>query len=186
MRDPLDAAFEAAPRAAFLPPRARHRAGHDGPIHIGRGQTSSQPRTVRAMLELLEVRAGQHVLDVGAGSGWTTALLAELVGPDGRVHGVELEPSLARWGAANLARGPWTRASIAPARPGVLGLPEHAPYDRVLVSAEADALPGALLAVLADDARMVVPVRGEMTLVVRSHGHEVVTTHGAYRFVPLR
>ena len=72
------AAFAAVPRAGFLPESARGRASYDGPIDIGHGQTNSQPRTVANMLALLEVRPGDRVLDVGSGSGWTTALLAHL------------------------------------------------------------------------------------------------------------
>src|SRR6478609_8802879 len=106
--DRVQQAFAAVPRAGFLPRGARSRAGHDGPILIGHGQTNSQPRTVADMLRLLDVQPGQRVLDVGSGSGWTTALLAHLTGPTGEVVGVELEPALARWGAANLAASPMT------------------------------------------------------------------------------
>lgn len=182
----VDAAFAAVPRAWFLPSAARRRAGFDGPIHIGRGQTNSQPRTVRDMLILLEPSPGQRILDVGSGSGWTTALLAELVGPGGEVRGVELEPDLAAWGAHNLARGSWPWASIATAQPGVVGDPGHGPYDRILLSADAREIPADLLASLADDGRLVLPVRGTMTLVVRAGGRDRVTEHGSYRFVPLR
>ncbi len=101
--DPVDAAFDATPRRDFLPRGVRHRAAYDGPLAIAAGQTSSQPRTVDAMLRLLDVRPGQRVLDVGAGSGWTTALLAHLVGPTGSVRGVELEPELVAFGGRNLA-----------------------------------------------------------------------------------
>ena len=123
--DVVDDAMQAVPRAGFLPGNARSRASFDGPIQIGHGQTSSQPRTVEAMLRLLDVRPGQHVLDVGAGSGWTTALLAELTGPSGSVLGVELVPELAEWGGANLAATSYDWASIRVAdagrarRPGV-------------------------------------------------------------------
>ncbi|KQY62609.1 MULTISPECIES: protein-L-isoaspartate O-methyltransferase family protein [unclassified Nocardioides] len=184
--EPVAAAFEAVPRAGFLPARARRRASYDGPIPIGEGQTNSQPRTVEAMLELLDVRRGQHVLDVGAGSGWTTALLAHLTGPTGRVRGVELVPSITAWGQRNLegAAKPW--ASIEPAEPGVLGLPRHAPYDCILVSAEPATLPDELVAQLADGGRMVIPVSGVMLLVVKRSDDVDVTRHGYYRFVPLK
>lgn len=138
--DAVAAAFAAQPRSGFLPHEQRAHAEHDGPLPIGHGQTSSQPRTVADMLRLLQVEAGQRVLDVGAGSGWTTALLAHLVGPGGRVLGVERVPALAAWGAANLAatQQPW--ASLQAAVPDVLGLPHEAPFERILVSAEAPEL----------------------------------------------
>lgn len=181
----MTAAFEAVPRADFLPPHQRRRASYDGPLDIGHGQTSSQPRTVADMLRLLEVPVGATVLDVGCGSGWTTALLAHLVGPTGSVRGVEIVPALARWGADNLARTrqPW--ATITTAERGVLGLPAHAPYDRILVSAEARTLPSELVEQLADGGRLVVPVAGRMVLVVRRGDERDVTEHGYYRFVPL-
>lgn len=184
--DAVQAAFAAVPRSEFLPEVDRWRADYDGPISIGHDQTNSQPRTVRDMLKLLDVRRGQRVLDVGAGSGWTTALLAHLTGPSGLVFGVELEPDLAKWGAENVrrARMPW--ASVAPAHPGLLGAPDHAPYDRILVSAEARSLPGTLVDQLGDRGRMVIPIAGVMTLVVRDGKELELTEHGYYRFVPLR
>lgn len=191
--DAVSRAFVAVPRAGFLPPEERWHASYDGPIPIGLGQTNSQPRTVADMLRLLDVHPGQRVLDVGAGSGWTTALLAHLTGPTGRVTGVELEPSLVAFGTANLAttHQPW--ATIHRAAPEVLGWPDGAPYDRILVSAEALSLPLTLVDQLVctpeHPGRMVVPVAGEMLLVVRAGPAEEdleVTRHGWYRFVPLR
>lgn len=184
--DAVDRAFEAVPRSGFLPRLARSRAGHDGPILIGHGQTNSQPRTVADMLRLLDVRQGQRVLDVGSGSGWTTALLAHLTGPEGSVVGVELEPDLARWGAANVEalRMPW--ASVREALPDVLGDPADGPWDRILVSAEAEELPRSLVDQLADRGRLVIPVAGSMTLVVRAGELVSTSQHGRYRFVPLR
>ena len=185
--DAVDDAFRALPRTGFLPPAQRRRAGFDGPLDIGHGQTSSQPRTVADMLRLLEVRPAQRVLDVGSGSGWTTALLAHLTGSRGEVVGVELEPDLVTFGAANLARTdqPWAR--IVAAEPGVLGVPGHAPYDRILVSAAARELPEALVEQLAPGGRMVIPVAGWMVLAVKDEQGRLETSrHGCYRFVPLR
>lgn len=182
--DAVEGAFAAQPRADFLPANARSQASYDGPVRIAAGQTNSQPRTVADMLRLLDVRPGQRVLDVGSGSGWTTALLAHLVGPTGEVLGVELVPELVTFGRANLAATDQPWASITPAAAGVLGLPDQAPYDRILVSAEPPELPAELVDQLADDGIMVIPVAGTM-LRVRNPGR-VVTKHGRYRFVPLR
>lgn len=182
--DAVTAAFEAFPRTGFLPRRERRRASFDGPLSIGHGQTNSQPRTVDAMLRLLRVEPGQRVLDVGSGSGWTTALLAHLTGSSGEVLGVEIEADLVRFGSDNLAatHQPW--ASIHQAEPGSLGLPDKAPYDRILVSAEPDELPQELVDQLADDGVLVIPVAGTMLRVTNPGA--VVTRHGRYRFVPLR
>lgn len=180
-------AMRAVSRRRFLRRAQRGSAGADAPLRIGSGQTCSQPRTVANMLRLLDVRAGQRILDVGAGSGWTTALLAHLVGREGAVIGVELESELARWGAANVAALDLPWASIRLAEPDTLGWPGGAPYDRVLVSANARELPQSLVAQLAVGGVMVVPVASQMWRVRRRHDGTVdITEHGAYRFVPLR
>jgi protein-L-isoaspartate(D-aspartate) O-methyltransferase len=187
--DAVSAALQRVPRFDFLPLRERRRARYDGPLPIGHGQTNSQPRTVADMLRLLAVEPGHRVLDVGSGSGWTTALLAELTGPQGLVVGVELEPDLVTFGAANLARRGVPQASIREATHGVLGWPPRAPYDRILVSAEADQLPQELVDQLAGPGRMVIPVAGAMILVQRAGDSAAdvgITEHGHYRFVPLR
>lgn len=181
------AAFVAVPREGFLVRRERRFAGSDRPLPIGHGQTNSQPTTVRNMLTLLDVQPGHRVLDVGSGSGWTTALLAELTGPTGQVYGVELVAELAAFGAANLAAltAPW--ASIRTAEGDVLGLPQHAPYDRILVSAEARELPPSLVDQLGLSGRMVAPVAGRLSVVDRQlDGRIDVRRVGHYAFVPLR
>ena len=183
--DEVAAAFAAVPRAGFLPGPARRRASYDGPISIGHGQTNSQPRTVEAMLRLLDVRPGCRVLDVGSGSGWTTALLAHLTGPTGSVLGVEIVPDLVAAGATGLRATGYRWAEIERADPDVLGRPGRAPFDRILVSAAATTLPEELVDQLVDGGRLVIPVAGTMLLVVRHGSDRVVTEHGSYRFVPL-
>jgi protein-L-isoaspartate(D-aspartate) O-methyltransferase len=182
----LRAVFRTVARADFLRPADRPRAGLDAPIAIGDGKTNSQPRTVYAMLELLDVQPGHRVLDVGSGSGWTTALLAALVGSTGSVLGVELDPDLVTFGSDNLAGYdvPW--ASIRQAPPDVLGAPGDAPFDRILVSADARSLPDPLLGQLAVGGILVIPVSGRMTRVEKvSRDNVKSTTHGLYSFVPL-
>ena len=181
----LDAAFARVRRADFLRPQQRGFAGEDAAVPIGYGQTNSQPSTVRQMLELLDVEPGQRVLDVGCGSGWTTALLGELVGSEGEVVGVEIVPELVTWGRENLASYPlpWTR--IEQAREDVLGLPESGPYDRALVSAEATRIPQDVLEQLVVGGVMVVPVRGRMAVVRRTAREPAVREEGWYSFVPL-
>ena len=170
--DAVSRAFLAVPRAGFLPPEERWHASYDGPIPIGLGQTNSQPRTVADMLRLLEVHPGQRVLDVGSGSGWTTALLAHLTGPTGRVigGGAGAVPGGVRDGEPR--HDPPALGDIDRAAPEVLGWPDGAPYDRILVSAEALSLPADARrpARLHPEhpGRMVVPVAGEMLLVVRA------------------
>jgi protein-L-isoaspartate(D-aspartate) O-methyltransferase len=182
----LDAAFAAAPRRAFLPGPQRRFARLDRPLPIGYGQTNSQPRTVRRMLGLLDLRPGHRVLDVGSGSGWTTALLADLVGPSGEVLGVEVLPALVERGRENLRPFGLIHARVEQAEPGVLGCPAQAPFDRVLVSAEAPELPAELVAQLDPvDAVLVVPVAGTLVELRREAGSTRLAEHGAYSFVPL-
>jgi protein-L-isoaspartate(D-aspartate) O-methyltransferase len=128
------------------------------------------------------VHDGQRALDGGAGSGWTTAILERL---GAGVTGVELVPQLVDVANANLAAH-GSRARVRQAAAHILGLPEDAPFDRILVSADLGRMPDALVAQLAEGGRMVVPVAGRMTVVdMRDRKPRVREDAGRYAFVPL-
>jgi protein-L-isoaspartate(D-aspartate) O-methyltransferase len=181
-RDAVDAVMAATPRANHLPRGQQQYADLDRALPIGYGQTNSQPTTVRAMLRALRVGPGMRVLDVGSGSGWTTVLLARLVGETGRVIGVERIDELVADGARAVAAADVPCASIRHARGNVLGVPEEAPFDRILVSAQAHDVPRQLVAQLGEGGLMVVPVEGQL-LRVDARGRE--EDLGCYAFVPL-
>ncbi|MGO1590786.1 MAG: protein-L-isoaspartate O-methyltransferase [Ancrocorticia sp.] len=208
-------AMAEVPRADFLPESVKHLAHYDGPLPIGESQTNSQPYTVAFMLTLLDVQPGLRILDVGSGSGWTTALLARLVGESGTVWGVERRAPLIERAREALAKhagfdhaGAGNRPSdaihpntvdhastvdhptsggahILEAASGTLGLPEEAPFDRILVSAAAPQIPDVLCNQLADEGIMVIPVATTMKRVMRRDGGVEISNHGAFRFVPL-
>ena len=187
MTSGLGAAFASAPRSEFLPPDQRRYAAVDAPLAIGHGSTNSQPSTVRYMLELLDAGPGQRALDVGSGSGWTSALLGELVGHTGSVIGVEVVPELVDMARGNLAdHRPWVRIELA--RGDQLGWPEDAPYDRILVSADGGRVPAELEAQLAPGGRMVLPAASDMMVVERAADGRLSRrrARGRFSFVPLR
>lgn len=186
MRARVRAAFAAVPRAGYLPDAVRHLADADRPVMIGWDATNSQPSTVARMLELLAVRPGDRVLDVGSGSGWTTALLAHLAGAGGTVIGIERVPELVEFGRDRLDDA-GVDARIEPATAGRLGLPASAPFDRILVSADFTRMPDELVDQLAEGGRLVAPVAGVMTVIdVREGRVRQRADAGLYSFVPLR
>ncbi len=183
----IKAAFAAIPREQFLPKGQRRHARDDRPLLIGNEQTNSQPTTVRNMLALLDPQPGHRVLDVGSGSGWTSGLLGHLVGPTGKVYGVELVPELVAMAVSNLTTSAQPWVSVRQAEKGVLGIPSEAPFDRILVSAQATKLPDALVDQLAREGRMVIPVAGRLAVVDRDASGAVdVRRIGHYAFVPLK
>ncbi len=181
----VDEALRAVLRADFVRPEQVNLVDIDAPLPIGFGQTISQPTTVRLMLEWLAVDPGNHILDVGSGSGWTTALLAYLAGLSGQVDAVEIVPELVNFGRQNCRRLGLNNVRFYQAGP-VLGLPRLAPFDRILVSAAPQSLPRELIGQLAPGGKMVLPVRNDVIEIAkRPNGQTERSAHPGFVFVPL-
>jgi protein-L-isoaspartate(D-aspartate) O-methyltransferase len=147
-------AMAKVPRHEFVPPDEIDQAYDDHPLPIGFGQTISQPYIVALMTELLEVEPGEKVLEIGTGSGYQAAVLAELTD---RVYTVEIIPELARAAAHRLDRLGYEDVTVRTGD-GYLGWSENAPFDAIIVTAAPDHVPPPLLQQLADGGRLVIPV----------------------------
>lgn len=181
----IDDAFLAVPRIDFLPVEKKPYHAVDAPLVIGFGQTSSQPSTVKTMLQWLDPQEGDCVLDVGSGSGWTTALIAHLVGPDGIVFAVEKIPQLVQFGENNCKQLRITNVRFFQAG-ATHGLPEHGPFDRILVSAAARNVPTILLHQLTIGGRLVIPVKTSIVVIDRiTIDSYDAQEHPGFIFVPL-
>jgi protein-L-isoaspartate(D-aspartate) O-methyltransferase len=178
-------AFKAIDRKDFVIARDKLSAYEDRPLQIGYGQTISQPSTVAFMMESLDAKPGDKVMDVGSGSGWTTALMAYIVGRYGSVLGLEIIPQLVKFGRGNLSKYDLNNAQINRASKTV-GAPNSGPYDRILVSAATDSVPMALLDQLKSGGRLVIPVMGAIEVIEkRDDGSLSQEAHQGFMFVPL-
>jgi len=178
-------AFTQIDRIDFVPAQYREAAYDDRPLPIAKGQTISQPTTVAFMLELLQVKKGDHVLDVGTGSGWTTALLAYLVGPGGQVYGTERLEELINFGRNNLEKFSFSNVRILNTK-NVLGLPEYSPFDKILVSAASEQLPTKLSGQLKPDGVLVIPIANAIWKISKIDNDTIQTEkYEGFVFVPL-
>ncbi len=179
------AALGRVPRELFVPVAERAAAYSDNALSIGCGQTISQPYMVARICEDLRLEGGERVLDVGAGSGYQAAVLAELAA---EVVAVERIAGLAEQARANLAAAGYERVEVV-VGDGTLGVPDRAPFDAIAVAAAAPEPPPALYEQLAEGGRLVVPVgeRSEQQLLVVEKGADgrQVRRGVSCRFVPL-
>jgi protein-L-isoaspartate(D-aspartate) O-methyltransferase len=179
------AAMAKVPRHEFVAEDYREQAYEDHPIPIDEGQTLSQPYIVAIMLQAAALEASNKVLEIGTGSGYQTALLAELTD---QVYSVERHASLARGAVATLSQLGYANVNVC-VEDGSQGMAEQAPFDAIVVSAAAPEIPKSLFEQLKEGGRMVIPVgpahAQELQLVRKRDGQPVVTAMEGCRFVPL-
>lgn len=178
-------AFLQIDRKKFLKPEQYGHAYDDTPLPTLSGQTISQPYTIAFMFELLKPKIGQKVLDIGSGSGWTTALLAEIVGVKGEVTGTEIIPSLVELGRENINRFKHKNVKIEQAIEDELGRKGEV-FDRILVSASAQKMPDELISQLKPGGIMVIPVGENIVKLEKSLDEKIKTKeYPGFVFVPL-
>jgi len=181
-------AFKVIDRANFMPGHMKMLAGLNQALPIGHGQTISQPLVVAFMLEQLSPQKGDKVLDVGSGSGWTTALLSHIVGPEGKVIGIEIVPELKEFGEKNTAKYNFVEKGIAEfvCTDGSQGYKKEAPFERILASASGKEMPEAWGEQLRVGGRIVAPLKSSIWVYEKKSETEFEKTeHPGFAFVPL-
>jgi len=178
-------AMTRVPRHEFVPERYRDQAYEDHPLPIGEDQTISQPYIVVVMLQALKLSSTDNVLEIGTGSGYVTALLAQLTA---QVTSMERHPALADAAREVLDNMGYENVRVV-AGDGTRGFPEAAPYDAILVSAAAAELPSTLVSQLAEGGRMIIPIGGaeaqQLQYIEKLNGQPQITLRELCRFVPL-
>jgi len=186
IKESVISAMSRVKRELFVPEALKSRAYDDTPLPIGLNQTISAPHMVAIMCDLLDLEPGMTVLEVGGGSGYHAAVMAEMVGPKGWVYSVERMPHLVVVARENLEKAGIENVTMIQAD-GSIGLPEYAPYDRISVAATAPKIPEPLKQQLKVGGKMVIPVGQnyqDLYLVTRKNGFSVEEKMGVI-FVPL-
>ena len=178
-------ALRAVPRHEFVPEQLRDRAYEDYPLPIGHGQTISQPYIVAFMTEAIRPQPGEKILEVGSGSGYQAAILAQT---GAEVYTIEIVGPLADMARQNLERLGYKNVQVVHGD-GYCGWPEHAPFDAIIVTCAPDKIPPDLVAQLKDGGRMIIPVGGGMEqelVLLRKHGDQIEKQSVLpVRFVPM-
>jgi len=181
-------AFMQVERKDFMAKETEAYAYEDVALPIMKGQTISQPFTVMFMTQALELKKGMNVLEVGAGSGYQAAIIANVIGSKGKLYTTEIIPELVEFAKGNLEKAHISNVKVIHSD-GSLGYKEKAPYDRIIVTAAAPSVPKPLLSQLKKGGIMVIPVginTQDMMKIKKLNGKIVKENMGAFRFVPLK
>lgn len=183
-------AFKAIPREKFIPQEQVKEAYGDYPLSIGKGQTISQPTTVMLMTEALELKEGDKVLEIGAGSGYQAAIIAKIVGSKGKVITTEIIPELAEFAQKKIKKLKIKNVKIVN-HDGSQGYKKESPYTKIIVTAACPKIPPPLLEQLKDNGILVAPVGpvflGQSMLKIRKRGNKFEEENlGDFAFVPLK
>lgn len=178
-------AFEKVDRKDFVPEELKDMAYLNAPLPIGYGQTISQPLTVAFMLELLQPGKGNSVMEIGSGSGWQTALLAQIISNEGKIVAVELIPELMAFGKKNVARYGFIKVEFHSFN-AVGGMQGKAPFDRIISAASGNEIPKAWKEQLKIGGRMVAPVENSIRLLIKKDKNRFEEKiYPGFVFVPL-
>ena len=185
--DSVKQAFLTIPREEFIPDFLKNYSYVDTPLDIGNGQTISAPHMVAIMCEALDIKKSQKILEIGTGSGYHAAMVAQLVGETGRVYTIERFESLAAIAKQNLDKINCTNV-IVEVGDGSCGLPRYQPYDHIYVTCAAPFIPQPLIDQLADPGKLLIPVGDmycELTLLLKEKQKQTIHHLGGCVFVPL-
>ena len=180
-------AFQKIDRKDFVLEEYKDEAYVNAPLPIGYGQTISQPLTVAFMLELLQPKEGDKVLDIGSGSGWQTALLAEIVGDRGKIFAMEIVPELCEFGKKNILKYDFIKRGIVKfiCANASGGLSEEAPFDRIIAAASSEKIPELWKEQLKVNGRLVAPVLDSVWLLIKKGEKNFEEEeHKGFAFVP--
>jgi protein-L-isoaspartate(D-aspartate) O-methyltransferase len=183
----VEKAFIETPREVFIPDNIKRYAYLDTPLEIGQGQTISAPHMVAIMVEALDLKKGQKVLEIGAGSGYHAAIVANIIGKSGHVYTIERFSSLTEFAKNNLKKAKIINVTVEDGD-GSEGLAQYAPYDRIYVTCAAPDIPQPLIDQLKDSGKLMIPV-GQMICnleLIEKIGNKIKTKNlGGCAFVPL-
>lgn len=183
-------AFQEVPRELFITKGFEEQAYVDHPLPIGHKQTISQPTTVMLMTQALELKEGQKVLEIGAGSGWQAAIIGKIVGSKGKVITTEIIPELAKFAKGNIKKAKIKNVDVIN-YDGSQGYKKEAPFHRIIVTAACPKIPSPLIEQLDEDGILVAPVGSlvfgqDMVKLIKTKSGMKKESLGSFVFVPLK